>query len=379
MNNSVLIAGDFAPIRGRKAETEKKIDFSEGVKELFKSVDLSIVNLECPLTTANDTYKIIKDGPNMKCDKSQIGLLKELNVGLVTLANNHIWDFGQKGLEDTIETCNENNIDVMGAGLSLSDAQQIYYFNINEKRISIINFAENEWASANQEHGGANPLDLIDNLKLIEEAKANSDYTMVIIHGGHENFSYPSPRMVKQYRFFIERGADIVINHHQHCVNGYEEYLNKPIFYGLGNFVFPLETKSKKWYYGLLLKIQFIHEIRFEVFPYRQMLEKDGNFKIVLLEGVKKQKYLEELSILSSIIKNEKMLMQKWREYIDLNKRRILYLGFPLGRFGKLLYKLNIYNKIIDKKFYVYLSNQIRCEAHYDVMNQLLKDQIVPK
>lgn len=379
MNNSILIAGDFAPIKNWKTGAEKEFEFSKGIHELFKNVGLSIVNLECPLTTADDTHRIIKDGPNMKCDKSQINLLKELNIGLVTLANNHIWDYGKKGLEDTLNVCSENNIDTIGAGLSLSGAQQIYYFNASDKRISIINFAENEWANANRDHGGANSLDLIDNLKLIEEAKTKSDYTMVIVHGGHEQFSYPSPRMVKQYRFFIERGADIVINHHQHCVNGYEEYLGKHIFYGLGNFVFPTETNNKKWFYGLLLKIQFSSEIRIEVFPYHQLLEKDHNYKIILLEGTEKQKFLEELDALSSVIKSEEMLIQKWREYIKLNKKRILYFGFPLGRFGKLLYKLNIYDKLINKNFYVYLSNQIRCEAHHDVIDQLLKDQINKK
>jgi len=335
--------------------------------------------LECPLTTADETHKIVKDGPNMKCDKSHISLLKELNVGLVTLANNHIWDYGEKGLKDTLETCDENNIDTVGAGLTLNDAQRIYYFQSNGKKVSIVNFAENEWASANKDHGGANSLDLVDNLRLIEKAKANSDFLIVIIHGGHEQISYPSTRMIKHYRFFIERGADVVVNHHQHCVNGYEEYLGKPIFYGLGNFLFPSNTPSEKWFYGLFIKLNISSKITFELFPFRQLKESDGNYEIILLEGVEKQKYLEKLNKLNSAINDEKILVQKWKEYIKINEKRILYFGFPLGRFGKLLYKLNIHKKLVPRKFWVYLTNQIRCEAHHDVMNQLLSDQISKK
>lgn len=379
MGKSILVAGDFAPVEVLEPNKIRGYKFSNDVLELFKSTDLSIVNLECPLTSADDSHKIIKDGPNMKCEKSNISLLNELNIGLVTLANNHIWDYGDFGLKDTFGTCKENSIDTVGAGLTLDDAQKTYYKQLDDKKIAIVNFAENEWASVNKDHGGAHSFDLIDNLKTIENAKSNSDFLIVIIHGGHEHFSYPSTRMIKQYRFFVERGADAVINHHQHCVNGYEEYLGKPIFYGLGNFVFPSSTISDKWFYGLFIKLNISSKITFELIPFQQIKEPNGDYKIILLQKSKKQKYLEKLTKLNSAIHSEEILSQKWKEFININDDRILYFGFPLGRLGKLLYKLNIFKKLVPRKFWIYLTNQIRCEAHNDVINQLLRDQISKK
>ena len=76
MSKSILIAGDFAPVKDFNTGEEREFIFSNGLKDLFESADLSIANLECPLTSADDTHRIVKDGPNMKCDKSKISLLK---------------------------------------------------------------------------------------------------------------------------------------------------------------------------------------------------------------------------------------------------------------------------------------------------------------
>ena len=67
-------------------------------------------------------------------------------------------------------------------------------------------------------------MDIIDNAKEIKNAKEKADYVFVIVHGGHEHYSLPSPKMQKQYRFYVEQGADIVIGHHTHCINGNEVY-----------------------------------------------------------------------------------------------------------------------------------------------------------
>src|SRR5690606_34911013 len=122
-------------------------------------------------------------------------------------------------------------------------------------KIAIINIAENEWASATDTSAGANGMDLIDDVKSIQEAKSQSDFVLVIVHGGHEYYNLPSLRMQKQYRFYIDNGADLVVGHHSHCISGMETYKNKKIYYSLGNFLFTKPSVFKGWYNGLILEV----------------------------------------------------------------------------------------------------------------------------
>ena len=115
--------------------------------------------------------------------------------------------------------------------------------------IFIFNFCENEWSIAESDNPGANPMDIIDNANQIKYARELADYVIVIVHGGHEYYNLPSPRMQKQYRFYADQGADIVVGHHTHCISGNEVYKGVPIYYSLGNFIF---TKNKKTMSGIL-------------------------------------------------------------------------------------------------------------------------------
>src|SRR5690606_39051508 len=128
------------------------------------------------------------------------------------------------------------------------------------------------WASATETTAGANGMDLIDDVKAIREAKTKSNFLFVIVHGGNEHYNYPSPRMVKQYRFYAENGADAVIGHHTHCVSGYERHNNVPIFYSLGNFLFTKANRQDGWYSGIVLKLIISEDqnINFEIIPVSQ-------------------------------------------------------------------------------------------------------------
>ena len=88
--------------------------------------------------------------------------------------------------------------------------------------LAIINCCEHEFSIADDDSAGANPLNPIQQYYKIKEARLNADYVLVIVHGGHEMYQLPSLRMVDTYRFFIDAGADAVVNHHQHCFSGYE-------------------------------------------------------------------------------------------------------------------------------------------------------------
>ena len=148
----------------------------------------------------------------------------------VTLANNHLNDYGEKAILTTMLELVENSIDIVGVGKTLNDSQIPLFLDINGKSIAIINICESEFSIASKYHAGAAPLDLIDNQKEIASCRAKVDFVIVIVHGGHEMHQLPSPLMQKTYRWFVDMGADAVINHHQHCFSGYEIYKGSPIF-----------------------------------------------------------------------------------------------------------------------------------------------------
>src|SRR5690606_20032949 len=236
---NLLIAGDLVINRPYQA-----FQINDEVKELFANSDFNIVNLEAPVTNSNS--KILKTGPHLKSEKeSTLEVLKALNINLCTLANNHVLDYDEQGVLDTINFCKENNIQTVGAGKNKEEAARVFYLESDVGKIAIINIAENEWASATDTTAGANGMDLIDDVKQIQEAKKKSDFVFVIVHGGHEYYNLPSPRMQKQYRFYAEQGADIGIGHHSHCMRGKQVYNRSTIYYSLGICFFALRQFRK--------------------------------------------------------------------------------------------------------------------------------------
>ena len=251
---SILIGGDFFPGRGTEKYVINNPDLIWGDSiEIFNSCDYIIINLEAPVT--EESNKIIKTGPHLKVPSLTLKSLNRLNINAVTLANNHIRDYGDKGVLDTLDSCKSYNIEYVGAGLNLKQASKILYKEIKNKKIAFINIAENEWSSATPKQAGANPLDIINVVDYLKEAKKFADVIILIIHGGHEHYQLPSPDQVKRCRFFADMGANAIVCHHPHCYSGYEIYNDVPIFYSLGNLFFPNSTNLKTSEEGFLLKI----------------------------------------------------------------------------------------------------------------------------
>ena len=360
----ILVAGDFCP-RGRvstKFEGEDyKAVFSD-VRELTSEVDLSVVNLECPvlLSTAKP---IEKNGPNLSCGPYGVAAIKWAGFSCVTLANNHILDYGNKGVADTLKELEGNEVDYVGGGLNLNEASSIYYKDINGYRLAIINCCEHEFSIATNKSAGSNPLNPIQQYYAIREAKKQADFVLLIVHGGHEHFQLPSPRMVETYRFFIDAGADAVINHHQHCYSGYEIYQGKPIFYGLGNFCFDSFNKpTKEWTEGYAVILDFSKEsIRFDLHPYQQCAD-EPNVKLLGLDAFDER--LQELNkiiadpvALNSVVNNYyKKCAKGYGNIFEPFYNRIFLGAKHRGWLPSL----------ISKKRIKVAFNFIACEAHRD-------------
>lgn len=222
-------------------------------------------------------YKpISKCGPNLGCTVEAVEAVKYAGFTGVTMANNHILDFGAEGLGRSVECCHKRGLDVVGVGENLRDAAKVLYLEKGSEILAIINCCEHEFSIASETAAGANPLNSIYQYYAIQEAKTKADYIVIIVHGGHEYYQLPSPRMQETYRFFIDEGADAVVNHHQHCYSGYEVYNGKLIFYGLGNFCFDTSLcVSHTWHEGYMVQIEFdCEKLSFTLHPYIQCKEK---------------------------------------------------------------------------------------------------------
>jgi poly-gamma-glutamate synthesis protein (capsule biosynthesis protein) len=371
---SIIISGDFAPMY-RAAELVAAKQYNDvfgNIIPVIKNADYAVVNLECPVVANDNVVDIPKCGPNLKCSENAVAAIKAAGFGLATLANNHIRDFGDEGVSSTLQTCEEYRIDCVGAGKNITCAKQVFYKNVKDKKFAFVNFCENEFSIATEKNAGANPLNIAANYYQIQEAKQNADYTIVIVHGGHEHYQLPSPRMKEQYRFFADAGANVIINHHQHCFSGYEVYNATPIFYGLGNFCFDGPNnphyRNSIWNEGFMVQLNFEDEkIGFELYPYRRCDEKP---EVRLMDKKEREKFYSKIQEVNAIIADDEALLQNFIAFANSKRDefRVVFQPYHNRIFNK-LFRMKLLPDLIfrGKKKYQIL-NFIECEAHRDVL-----------
>lgn len=359
----VLIAGDFCP-QNRVADLFDSDDFSSvlgDVRPIITDSDYSIVNLECPVTNGGE-MPIAKCGPNLHCSRKSVEALKWGGFKCVTLANNHFFDYGEDGVENTLAACKANGIEIVGGGRNFHEASIVLYKEICGKTLAIINCCEHEFSIATGTRGGSNPLNPVRQFYAIREAREKADFVLVIVHGGHEHFQLPTPRMQETYRFFVDAGADAVVNHHQHCYSGYELYRDKPIFYGLGNFCFDKGYYlNDKWHEGYMVLFNFGDNSAFEIIPYCQCSEQA---RIKLL---KRHFYDDELKRLNAIISDPKNLSKTIALYYESCVQYYSEIFEPCNnRYYLACKRRGWLPSLINGNRKLRAENYICCEAHRD-------------
>lgn len=356
----ILIAGDFCP-QLRVEELFKKDDYAavlSSVRDLTKVMDYSIVNLECPVIKGNEK-PLDKVGPHLHCSEKGISAVKWAGFNCVTLANNHFYDFGDDGVRHTLECCRNYGIETVGGGMVLEEADRILYKQFSDYSLAIINCCEHEFSIATEASGGSNPLNPIHQFYSIKVAKERADYVLIIVHGGNENYQLPSPRMKEVYRFFIDSGADAVINHHQHCFSGFEVYKNKPIFYGLGNFCFDNNKSGSPWNEGYMVELDFDKCTTFRIVPYIQC----GDSPQIVLTNRDDATFKDVLLKINQIILDPLVLEEHYREYIE--SKDIAHVFEPYTNPCLIsLRRRNLLPSFISKKKKRELLAYIQCESH---------------
>lgn len=371
----LLICGDYCP-----QDRVQDIVESANYKELFEEVleytskaDYSIVNLEAPVLDT-DISPIEKCGPNLRCSSKTVEALKFAGFNMVTLANNHFYDYGDGGVKETLEACKSYGLDVVGGGMNIEEAAQTLYRDIEGVRVAFINCCEHEFSIATSHSGGSNPLNPIRQYYEIKAARENAEKVVVIVHGGHEHYHLPSPRMKEVYHFFIDAGADVVINHHQHCYSGYELYHGRPIFYGLGNFCFDRNTqRNSYWNQGYMVLLSLGEEVSFELIPYVQGNEKPG---VHLLETDEKHIFENNIRDLNRIIADDSQLAMNHKQFMDATKGvYTLSLEPYRGRLLIALFVRKLLPSLISPKRRMQLLNYLQCESHIERLVYALKNK----
>jgi len=244
----ILLLGDVVATDASRELFEKEdvMHLFGDTKTLFENCDFSIVNLECALTDSESGIK--KFGPCLKSPIVTASALKKLGVDCCCISNNHIFDFGKKGAQDTMRHLHAAGVDYTGFGENYEDARKNYYIDKNGERVCIIAVCEKEYSYALEDRMGARPFDEFDTIEDVRAAKAECDRVIVLYHGGKELCRYPSPRVYTLCRALVRNGADLVIGQHSHCIATYEEYQGGHILHGQGNFHFVMEHSFDGWH-----------------------------------------------------------------------------------------------------------------------------------
>lgn len=245
-----------------RKQTKENIIDNEIIK-IIQQHDIKCCNFEAPVVMPEQQIeKIHKIGPSHCQTKECAQNIKEAGFNLINIANNHIMDYGRAGLENTINLF--KSCTVIGAGLSKKEAYKTYRYEKDNISISFISVAENGFGACldENEYGYAWMLDESIE-KIIKNEKERSDYVIINCHAGAELFSYPLPEIRKLYKNFIDIGADFIIGHHPHVVQGYEEYKSGVIFYSLGNFIFD-GNKPEKCRISYAVSIQLKSKAKYE-------------------------------------------------------------------------------------------------------------------
>ena len=370
---TIIIAGDLVPTKSNielfnNADIEKLL--GEGLLSIWYNADIRIFNLEVPLSDKEDPIE--KCGPNLIAPTSTIEGIKALQPSLITLANNHILDQGVLGLKSTEKVLQEHGIPFIGAGDTLAEASHPYIIKQDGLKIGVYACAEHEFSIATDNTPGANPFDPLESLDHIKNLKSKCDYVIVLYHGGKEHYRYPSPYLQKVCRKMVEKGADLVVCQHSHCIGSYEKYRNSTIVYGQGNFIFD-NSDNEYWQTSLLVKVDISDMTKIEFIP----ILKKGNC-VCLAIGQAKEEIMNKFNYRSKEIKEEGFIEQKYQEFAEESLESYLrkFSGFGkwISRIDRYLLKGRLLKNKYNKKQLLAIQNYIECEAHRELITTGLKN-----
>jgi poly-gamma-glutamate capsule biosynthesis protein CapA/YwtB (metallophosphatase superfamily) len=242
-NIIIGLAGDLMIGRGvNNSITNKGYLHPWGnILSLLKNTDFNLINLEAALTNSN---KKVDKTFNFKASPDKIKILTEAEITVVNIANNHILDFSEDGLIETIETLKKAGIKYVGAGMNNKEATKPVILRVKDKIFGILGLTDNEpeW-EAGTSSCGVSYIDISKEndrnqvLMATEKLRQKADIVIVSIHWGPNMNVEPEQNFIDFAHALIDHGADIIHGHSAHNFQGIEVYKQKLILYDTGDFI----------------------------------------------------------------------------------------------------------------------------------------------
>ncbi len=352
-----VACGDLGPVRNLEpiAACGDSSHILGEIKPILKKADFVFANLETNFSKRGSPLDRI---PVFRLDPAAFDLILQANVQIVSLANNHMFDYGPNAFTDTTDLLNKHNIKFFGAGLTLEDALRPVIIEIKSIKFGFIGFRDRE-SKYYSDNGVVTPQinkrQLFDS---IDQIRDQVDWVVVSLHFGLEYRHTPNPDDVKLCRELVERGANIILGHHPHYPQGLEIYKKGLIVYSLGNFI---------WDQNFVGHTAASYIVEVSVTKYCLQLVKVMPFHMnkhyQLKFDINKEAFTK-IEKLSSVFVDEKILDKEWyfitRDVFQIFQKKIVKKIFidhqnPLSIYGWWHRQVGPRYKKVLKDFFKYV------------------------
>jgi len=242
----ILFIGDISLNGGYSDFANLKKNPFERIKDTFCDSHYVVGNLEA--VSENKEGENLDKKTRLKVNYDSLYLLNQIKINLLTLANNHVYDQLYEGFNKTVEFLEKNEFEYTGVNITGEDISDIFIKRIYGYKIAFLNYV----------HNSTNPkfpkdclinVNIYNNHKIIEQIvniRESVDYIILLLHWGMDNSHFPEPWQRKDARLFVKAGADLIVGHHSHVLQGFEQIGNSWVFYSLGNFAFAPVKEGKE-------------------------------------------------------------------------------------------------------------------------------------
>jgi poly-gamma-glutamate synthesis protein (capsule biosynthesis protein) len=299
----------------------------EKLHPIFHQSDIGFANLEAPFTNRGIPFARKAPHVTFRANPSFAVSLQQAGINLVSLANNHITDYGEPGLRDTIQILDELGIQHVGAGRNLEEATRPAIFQKNGVTVAFLAFNAYRpfCAVATSRRYGVAPFASGLMQSVVKQAKAHADVVVVSLHWGIDYIPYPIPFQVKLAFELVGNGASLILGHHPHVVQGMETYRCGLIVYSLGDFLFDEQLEITKNSFILSCRLNKNGFQAYEIIPTRLT----SAYQCEILQGVEKTMTIQHMASLLEAYHslNRDALNELRRRWIILNLKWLFLRG----------------------------------------------------
>ncbi len=367
---NLFFCGDVAIQKGNG------FSICSNLKTEIVNSDFAICNFEGPEISL-DSQKYPKAGPHIGQETGSIRLLKDVGFNVFSLANNHIMDFGESAIKNTLDAISLNKCHQVGVGENYLNSYEPLILTKDGISIAVFAAGENEFG-CNFEEGNKYGFGWLFSEVLerqITSYKSQCDFLVLNAHAGVENIEFPLVEWQRRYRVLCDLGIDVIVGHHPHVPQGIETYKNSTIFYSLGNFHFLTKYSTSSSLQSFSVKFEFNSN---KTFSYQLLyhLNDNGLVKLVSKEDVNFDiHYLSNLCGHELLTLNEKKSLEVFQSYYEGYYRAAL--GAPSFQRTflsdlRFLIKFLIGKRQLNIKQLILLLHNIKIDSHRFIVQRAL-------